>query len=319
MNNICVLGDGAWGCAFALMLKKNGHNVKLWCQNTNIANEINEHKTNNVYLPNINLGEIYASSCLKECLDNVDFVFEAIPVKYLNIVLSSIVNLNIGIKNLIILSKGIDANNLKFPTEIAQSYFKKINIAIISGPSFAYNVCQEEKTICSISSTNQNYAKHITNVVNNNYFKCKPNSDIFGTQICSTVKNIMALTTALLTSTNYQENCIAAALNKLIEETKTIIKAYNGNIETITEPCGFADMFLTCTSTKSKNYSLGIKIGQKMINKEQLNTLDQESLNSLKAFVSLEEKLNIELPLIKTIYQYIFHSNGQIKDILNII
>ena len=121
MKIIAVLGEGAWGTAVATLLANNGHTVKLWCYHSELAAQINSTRHNERYLPGIQLdANITAVADLDEALCDSDWVFEAIPVKFLRSLLEKAKSCYRPEQRWVSLSKGIEQKTLLFPTQIFQ-------------------------------------------------------------------------------------------------------------------------------------------------------------------------------------------------------
>src|SRR5438105_4933518 len=107
-QKIAILGQGAWASAIATILVSNGHDVALWCHDETVAHEINTRHTNQ-YLPGIDLpSSVWATTDIKKALENVEWIFEAIPVQYLRENLIAI-QPHINSKHRwVVLSKGIE-------------------------------------------------------------------------------------------------------------------------------------------------------------------------------------------------------------------
>ena len=128
-----ILGGGAWGCAIANLLADCGYNVFLWCREQEIADEINTHHTNSIYLPGLALHkQVHATTDLSQSAAYSDLVFEAVPVAYLRSVLFSFKPYQ-NKHRWIVLSKGIEQHSFALPTTIIQEILNPSAMAVIDG------------------------------------------------------------------------------------------------------------------------------------------------------------------------------------------
>lgn len=319
---IVVLGDGAWGTTCANLIALNNYNVTLWCQNSDVVRDILASKINNKFLPHIKLdNKITPTTDLEFALKDADWIFEAIPVKYLRATINNCKNLvkpeNTGVKpKWVILSKGIENDTLLLPSQIIQDVLgtQISNIAVLSGPSFAQDLAQKQITSVSLASEDQDLANQLKKIVQNKYFSTAYTPDIIGVQIAAALKNVIALALGLLDGAKYSENTKAFILTQGLREMGQIIKASCGSShnkeETLLSLAGIGDLVLTATSSKSRNYLLGQKLAQS----NNLETILSgthtvpESINTVKSVKQIMEKHNLKLALFTNIHKIIFEN-----------
>jgi len=322
--NITVLGDGAWGTAFASLLAHNGHQVTLWCANKTSAESITTTHQNSLYLPGIELSpSIKATTSLEEALKN-SFIFEAIPVAFMRQTLSQCHPFKKQLKKDLLwvsLSKGIEQETLCFPTAIIRDVFGvQTQVAALSGPSFAREVAQQEPTIVTIAADQLATAETIKHLVSNNYFIVKPTDDLIGVELSGALKNVFALGTGLLSGAGFGSNTQVLFVLRCIEELKILFKALGSKQETLYGPAGLGDLMLTSFSCQSRNVLLGKTIGEGRNPAQTLaqNTLTAEGLNTLPSICALAEKHLLILPCCSTLFSVIF-KNAPLENLLQVL
>lgn len=210
-KNIGVLGDGAFGTAFAQLLAKNGYNVSLWCYSEAVYKSILDSQTNKIYLPEIKLdNKIVPTTNIKETVNSSDIIFEAIPAQYLLSVFSQISDI-LKDKIICVLTKGIEEQTLSLPTQAIQSCFSNktyfnfkpdqkvvLNQAVISGPSFAKDLALGWPTGLVLATEDNNIKNQIKEILipkNNNRLQIylEYTNDIMGVQVAGAIKNVIAL------------------------------------------------------------------------------------------------------------------------------
>jgi tRNA U38,U39,U40 pseudouridine synthase TruA len=160
MANVCVLGEGAWGTAVAILLARNGHTVTLWCHDQDSPKLIARAGCNARYLPDICLNKnIKPTHDLAVALASSEYVFEAIPVQFLRALLEhpSIHRASHDTQGerapiWVLLSKGIEADTLMTPREILHDVLGPVPYAVLSGPSFAYDVARDLPTAVMLAA-----------------------------------------------------------------------------------------------------------------------------------------------------------------------
>ena len=308
-QTISVLGDGAWGTAFATVLAANGHRVTLWCFDPRAADSIQKTRENSVFLPGAKLSELITptTDCAQACTS--DIIFQAIPVQFLRQALTSCAP-HVTEKQLwVSLSKGIEDVTLMLPTDIMRQVLgSHITTAAISGPSFAIDVARQQPTIVAIAAASETIQKTLAQLLTNAYFSCVPTNDLLGAQLGGALKNIFALGTGILTGAGYGNNTQVLLVLKGLREMATLMDAMGGNPATLYGPSGIGDMMLTCFGKQSRNNQVGVLLGQgkKLADVLAATQATAEGVNTLQSIWSLAQKYRVPLPISNALYQIVW-------------
>lgn len=303
--NILILGAGAYGLALANILSDK-NNVTVY---SIIEKEISDLKLtykNEKLFPNIELSKkIKFSNNIDGVIHNTDLIIIAIPTNYIEDTIKLLKNKISNNINICIASKGINDDTNKFAYDIVNDILKIKNISVLSGPSFAIDTIKKETILLTLAGNNLN---EIKNIFTENYIKIETTNDIVGVELSGTLKNIFAIACGILEGINASESTKASFLAKVINETKNLIIAFGGHKETIFLSSGIGDLILTCSSKKSRNFTLGYLIGQNT-NKnkidEYLNTTTVEGLDALLSIKKLLVEKSINNELINLIYDIV--------------
>jgi len=303
-SKILVIGSGTWGTALANHLAINQHNVYLYTIEPNIIIEINQKNTNSKYLPNVNLSKNLVA--IDNFIDDADIVFIVVPSDVISSVFHKIKSTNFK-KNCIfvICSKGFEKNTLSLLSDAFIKIVDNQNFAVLSGPNFAIEVANQLPTVTTIASINKNIANKVIKIIKNKNFNALYFKDPRTAEICGIVKNILAIGCGLVDGLELGVNTKSALLIKGISEIQMICKKIKASTD-LANPAGFGDIFLTCSSTKSRNNTLGtliasgqnpLKLSQKSLDKK----ITYEGVNSAKIIVQFAKKLKLKLDLCETI------------------
>ena len=137
-------------------------------------------------------------------------------------------------------------------------------------------------------------------VLENDTLKLRETTDLIGVQICGSVKNIIAVAAGMLSGMEYPESTQSFLITESLHDIKNLINALGGNPKTILSFAGVGDLLLTCTSTKSRNYSFGKMIGSGATKEEKeahLATTTVEGYHTLKSIYKLIKKKKIKMGL----------------------
>ena len=317
---ITVLGAGAYGCALAKILDENNNNVTLWTPFENEEKNIKETKTT-PKLPNIKLSStINITTNLDKALDKTQLIVIALPTAFLSNTIKKVKKYYQDTP-ICIATKGIEQGTNLFVYDVVKNILNTEKIAVISGPSFAIDIandcpvgltlaCQDKETI---ELTNQALA--------NNHFKLRKSHDIIGTELCGSIKNIIAIASGILKGLNMPESTSAMLITESLHDIKALIKGLGGDGSTVLSYAGFGDLLLTATSPKSRNYYFGYLIG-KGASKEEIDNYIKnttiEGLYTLKSICELVNNKDVDMPIINLMEQIIYH-NKDPKELINFL
>jgi len=315
---ISILGAGSFGLALALAFNRNNNEVTVWTKVEQEKEELITTRKNQKALPNVIIPEKIKITTDLNDIKNSNLIVIAIPIPFFRSVLIDIKNYVNDNTIFIIASKGIENKTNMFASEILKSIIPTNNITILSGATFAIDLANNSHSGLTIASINFEDICILKNTLKSNTINFKTSNDIIGTQICGSLKNIMAIISGLLEGMNSTETTKALFLTKALEEIKNIISNFDGNIETAYSYCGIGDLILTCTSEKSRNYTLGIKIATNDNYKKYIEDTTVEGYYTLISINSILKEKNIHSPLIECIYDIIFNNKDK-KELLNIL
>ena len=299
--NITILGCGVYGSAIASVLLENKTNVTMW---NKFEKEINELK--NKY------NSINFTTNIEKAIENTDLIIIAIPVNFIE---STIKELKpfYQEQDILIASKGIDTINNKFAYEIVKDTLNTENIVVISGGSFAIDMQNKKVLGLTLGTTIPSIKTKVKQCLENNYIKIQYTNDYIGVSICGSIKNVMAIGFGILDGANYPESSRFLFLTEAIYEIKKLIKELNGNEETIMTYAGIDDIMMTCTSQKSRNYTLGRLLGENKPSKEieeYKNNTTIEGLGTSLSIYKLTKEKNIYLPITNIIYNILYENQN---------
>lgn len=313
-KTVCVLGEGAWGTAFATLLANNGHHVNLWCYDENVAHIIHETRVNSRYLPDVFLSDqIQPITNLSEALCGAEFVFEAIPVKFLRSVLEQAIHCFDAKQVWIVLSKGVEQNTLMLPSDIIDDCFKhQVKTAVFAGPSFASELARKKITAGDLASNDCNLLQDLKTLLKSSYFKPYCSSDPRGVQAGGALKNVIALAVGMLDGAGYTDNAKAFVISKGLEELAIFAELLGGKRTTIYGLSGVGDLVLTAMSAKSRNFEFGKAIGKGIPKDaiEQMMAHVAEGVNTVKSVHQIMKQQNVHLPISAGVYEVVFEGKS---------
>lgn len=302
---VTVLGSGAWGAAIATVLAHNHHQVTLWTHEQDVVQTINEQHVNTHYLPDVPLHHsIFATTNKEQAIDGSEWVFEAIPVKYMRPVLEQFVSYYKSEQRWVLLSKGIEQNTLLLPTQILDDVFKSsVKSVVLAGPSFAKDVVAQQLTAVSIASTDHLLMDDLKQLLTTDYFILFPTNDVVGVQLCAALKNVVTLGMGMLDGLMCTDNTKAFFFVQSLQEMRELVLACGGQAETIQGFAGIGDLVLTAFGLHSRNFAAGKAFVNEV--ESDKGRVVPESLNTVASVNQIIERNNLHLVLLKSLSKII--------------
>ena len=304
MDKVAVIGAGALGTALAQTVAENADEVYLHLRREELKEEINSVRFNNEYYPNTQLKDNIIATTDYDDVKDCKVIILAIPSSAFRSVLENLKGVLREDAILVTTAKGIEYPSLKTMGKLIEEYFDDQYVAL-SGPNFASEIMLRLSTVSNIASRSHENAKIVKSVLDTPQFKVKIIDDVVGLEICGVTKNINAIANGICEGMNINENARYGVLTKGFEETTKIIKAFGGESSTAGEYCGFGDLVLTSTSTESRNHTLGMLYGQRIIVDEKASGIVFEGKNSIMAVKDICDNTNTDSVIVNFVYDVI--------------
>lgn len=302
--NVGVVGAGALGTAISQQISYNVCELTLFLRNKDLCNDINSMHFNTQYYPNTRLNDNIKATVDINDLSDCDIIFLAIPSSAFRDFLKDLKEIAKEDVIIVTTAKGIEYPSLKTMGNIIEDYFDE-NYVALSGPNFASEIMKNLPTVTNISSRDHENSKKVKSVLTTEQFKVKIIDDINGIELCGILKNINAIANGICEGMNINENARFAILTKGFNDTLKIINAVGGSSQSVHEYCGFGDLILTSTSTESRNHTLGILYGQRLIIDEQASGIVFEGKNSIRAVKDICDNHNVKSDIVNFVYDVI--------------
>ena len=254
-----VIGGGAWGTALAQVASTGGEETLLWAMEPEVVEAVNSRHENPVFLPNIPLNAaIRATSDLAE-LDSCDAWVLVTPAQHMRSVLE---RAPVDCRPLVLCSKGIEQETGKLLHEVAHEVCPSSPVAVLSGPTFAHEVAAGLPTAVTLACEDRALGEKLRARINLVNFRTYCTDDVAGAEAGGAVKNVLAIACGIVEGKRFGQNARAALIARGFAEMTRFGVAMGGRRETLAGLSGLGDLVLTCSSTSSRNFSLGKAIGE---------------------------------------------------------
>ena len=325
MTKITVFGTGSFGTALANVLAENGHSVLMWGKNENTVDEINQSHQNKRYLKDVTLNEtIKATSQLEQAVNFSDIFLIALPTKAIRNVVTEIDQHIKTKKTFIHVAKGIENETFKRVSEMIEDSVSKNHkngVGVLSGPSHAEEVVIKQPTTVAASSKDEHISKLIQDLFMNDYLRVYTNNDLIGVELGGALKNIIAVASGIVAGMGYGDNAKAALMTRGLAEIRRLGEKLGADPMTFLGLGGIGDLIVTCTSTHSRNYTLGYKLGKGKTTEEALNEMNMvvEGIYTTNSVYHLAKSQNVDMPITNALYKVLFEDKpvkDSVKDLM---
>ena len=325
MARIAILGTGAWGTALANVLLSNKHHVAMWGVDQTQINDLKK-QVNTQYYGNTKLvSPLKLVTKKSEDIINFkpEYVVIAVPSIHISSTLEMFANKFENTPIYINVAKGFDLKTKNTWSLSISKIIKNNSLGLVTliGPSFATEVFNKNITVVNTVSDKIELAKKVGALFNTKFFKCVEITDVKGAETISAIKNIMAIGSGILYAQHNSINTRAAILAQIAKEVQSIVKIMGGEPSTLYQFCGIGDIFLTCTDSKSRNFSFGLEIGKfgfKTV-KNFLKNNTVEGYWAAKVVYQIITSHGIKAPILTHIYKILYNNESETNFVQNII
>lgn len=279
MNKIGVIGAGKWGSALAFALSEK----------------------NEVYITSRTPRDIKNFVSLDDILE-LEYLVIAIPAQEISLWLSEHF-VNKGQK-ILVAAKGIEASSGLFLNDIYKHYVRDDDIAFLSGPSFASEVQKSLPTALVINSSNEELSDKFASFFPS-FIKAYTSTDVIGAEIAGAYKNVIAIAAGVCEGLELGKNAAASLISRGLVEMQRFGYVYGAKEESFVGLSGAGDLFLTASSTMSRNFRVGLGLAKGRTQTEILKELGEvaEGVGTAYALQKIAKNKDLYLPIAREVYE----------------
>lgn len=309
---ISVIGAGAWGTALAHLLATKGFNIRLWAYEHEVVESIQTKRENTWYLPEAVLpNSIQAMTSLPDCVHRTDLIIFAVPSHAMSSMVTQLRPLLKTPIPLTIATKGIEEGTLQLMSQVLEGHLPikwHSFVTIISGPSFAAEVCRWKPTTILLAGRDFNLVNSLQQAFLTPQFRVYVGRDMIGAQLGGALKNVMAIAAGIVDGLNLGSNARAALITRGLAEMIRLGRAMGADVSTFYGLSGLGDLVLTSTGTLSRNYQVGLQLAQGTdLATLRANTRTvAEGIPTARAAMALAQHHHVDMPIVQGVFQVLF-------------
>jgi glycerol-3-phosphate dehydrogenase (NAD(P)+) len=326
VKRVTILGAGSWGTALATLLTAS-ESVVLWARDPSLAEQINVARENMQYLPGIPLAEnVSATADLPASVAEADCVVFAVPSAGMRTVAQQAAPHIAPGSLLISAAKGLeDTTGLRMSEVIAQvlshsevsppspniggaNSAMAVSVAALSGPNLALEVARGIPTASVAAASEEDTARRCQALWMGPTFRVYTSADITGVELAGAMKNVIAIGAGICEGLGFGDNSRAALMTRGLAEITRLGVVLGASTSTFLGLAGVGDLIATGGSRLSRNYRVGVGLGQGRKLEEVLEEIGQvaEGVPTTQAICLLARRIGVELPISEALHKALF-------------
>jgi glycerol-3-phosphate dehydrogenase (NAD(P)+) len=299
-DRIAVLGAGAWGIALANAVARAGRAVTLYARDAQAAAQLAKERTS-ARLPGVRLEPAVAvGGSIAEAAQG-DAVLIAVPAQVLRTVARAVEPVITAGTPVVACAKGIERGSRKFMTDVIAESAPRVVPAILSGPSFAIDVARGLPTAITLATRDEAVAAALAGALGSVTFRLYHSTDVRGVEIGGAAKNVLAIAAGIVSGRKLGASAAAALTTRGFAELFRFGAAFGARSETLTGLAGLGDLILTCSTPQSRNFSLGVALGQGQAPEAARKGHLAEGFDTAPVLVELAAAKKVEMPIASAV------------------
>jgi glycerol-3-phosphate dehydrogenase (NAD(P)+) len=309
LSIISVIGGGSFGTVIANIIALNGHDVRFWMRSEEMVSEVNTVHENSQYLPGYKLNErVVATENMVTAVGSSEIIFVAVPSSSFRDVVKNVVRYSLEEAIFVSATKGIEVDSFVLMSQILIEEAPKAVVGVLSGPNLAKEIASKNLTGTVIASNHEEVRKRVKEILKSEFFRVYTNDDMFGVELGGSLKNIYAIIAGIAHALGMGYNTNSMLVTRSLTEMARFGSELGADPMTFLGLSGVGDLIVTCSTPLSRNYRLGLALGQGKSIAEATEEVGQvaEGVNTLKQVKEKAEELGVYMPLATGLFKIIY-------------
>lgn len=300
-QRISVIGGGSWGIALASAARRAGRDVTIWTRSNQDA-DILDRKRESARLPGVTIDRDIAITADLSKAAQCDAILLVVPAQALREVALSLAPLIAPDTPMLACAKGIERGTRKFMTEVIADSAPQAAPAILSGPSFASDVVHGLPTAVTLAAREEKTAAALAQALGSAAFRPYHSTDLRGVEIGGAAKNVLAIAAGIVSGRGLGASAAAALTTRGFAELTRFGRALGAKPETLTGLSGLGDLILSCSTSQSRNFSLGLALGEGLSPLEAIaKTSLAEGIYTASVLNDMAREHDVDMPIVAAI------------------
>ncbi len=294
---------------------QNPNEVVLWCRRPELADQINDHRSNEGYLPGIRLPEgLRATSDIEEAMRGAQVVIMAVPSHGWREILRTITGYLNDVEAVVSLTKGLEVDtNLRMSEVLFEECpdLPTDRYVMLSGPNIAREIARRMPAATAIGCSDEKRAELVQTVFHQPYFRVYTNTDVVGCELGGAIKNIIAIAAGIVDTMGFGDNAMAALMTRGLAELTRLGIRLGGQPLTFAGLAGMGDLIVTCVSKYSRNRRVGKELGKGRHIDDIIAEMNMvaEGVKTCRPILELGRKVDAWMPITEGVVSLIYEGS----------
>lgn len=300
---VAVIGAGSWGTTVASLAAANTATV-LWARRTSLAEEMRTTRRNPDYLSSYMLPEtLEITSHLQVAVADADVIVMGVPSHGFREVASEVASHIRPWVPVVSLSKGLERSSLKRMSEVVSDEMPGHPVAVLTGPNLAQEIMEGQPAAAVVAIADSVIATELQRIFTRPTLRVYTNPDVVGCEVAGVVKNVIAIASGMAAGMGFGDNTRATLITRGLAEMTRLGLAMGSDGFTFAGLAGMGDLIATCSSTQSRNNTVGRRLGEGESISDITESMNQvaEGVKSSPAVLDLARRYSVEMPITEQV------------------
>lgn len=300
-ETVAVIGAGAWGVALANVAAQGRERVALWGHDPAHVAALARDRENRRHLPGLPLARAVAPTADLADAADAAIVLGVVPAQAMRAVARRARPFVREGAAFVICAKGIERDRHKFMSEVVAEELPQAVAAVLSGPSFAADVCKGLPTAVTLAAGDDDLARRLSEQLSTKTFRLYRSTDMRGVEIGGSAKNVLAIACGMAAGRALGASAQAALIARGFAELTRLGRAWGARQETLMGLSGLGDLVLTCGSPQSRNFALGQALGRGESMRDATHGKLAEGAFTASVLVAMARARGVEMPIAEAV------------------
>lgn len=316
-QTVGVIGAGSFGTAVANILAENVQ-VLLYARTPETLEWLIKSKNENDSFLHEN---VTPTNDLRVVAENCEIIFPIVPSENFRNMMKQLSPYLHPYHILIHGTKGLDLRTpsasskktltramVRTMSEVIMEESVVVRVGCLAGPNLAKELVDKQPAATVVASHFNEVIKAGQRLLRSDRFQVYGSKDLIGVELCGVLKNIIAIGSGALSGMGLGENARALLISRGMVEMIYLGKALGGNTEAFIGLAGVGDLVATCSSTHSRNFTVGYRLAQGEALSDILNTMEEvaEGVNTILTVKKLATYYKVRAPITETLYKVLY-------------
>ncbi|CAE7697776.1 MAG: NAD(P)H-dependent glycerol-3-phosphate dehydrogenase [Ilumatobacter fluminis] len=314
---VAVIGAGSWGTTVASLAAVNTPTT-LWARRGDLVETMRSTRENPDYLAGFRLpDELEVTDSMEEAVGSADVLVMAVPSHGFRDIAAEAAGSIRPWVPVVSLSKGLERDTLKRMTEIIGDEMPGRPAGLMTGPNLAKEIMAGQPAASVVAIPDSTIAVELQRILSQPSLRVYTNPDVVGCEVAGVVKNVIAIAAGMIEGMEFGDNSRATLITRGLAEMSRLGVAMGGDPYTFAGLAGMGDLIATCSSSQSRNNSVGLQLGRGKSIEEILDSMNMvaEGVKSSPSVLELARRYGVEMPITEQVVA-VCHEGRSARDAL---